>query len=89
MSFLRSSQRVWNCCQLDTQPGQFSCDSRTAKEPAASPANEAEVKDVTVALRCPVGRTGAVTRRVVTEPSGKIGLTQHAGEIDENEARVL
>ena len=28
MSFLRSSERVWNCCQLDTQPGQFSCDKR-------------------------------------------------------------
>jgi len=74
---------------LDTQPGQFSCDKRTAKEPAALPSNEAEVQDVTVALGCPVSRTGAVTRCVVTGSSGKIGLTQHADEIDENEARVL
>ena len=37
-------------------PGQFDSDKHAAKEPAALPTNEAEVKVMTVAFGCPVAR---------------------------------
>ena len=83
MSFLRSSGRGWNCCQLETQSEQYNSDIVTPRNPA----NGAEVKVVTVALSS--SRAGAVTRHAVSESSGKIELTQLADEIGENEARVL
>lgn len=57
---------------------------RTAKEPREWGGSQSCDCDTWLS-----SRTGAVIRRVVTESSGKIELTQHANEIGENEVRVL